>query len=81
LEVLVIQIREHNLLLGSKWLKSRKLEVDWATGRLTSSRTAIGQGEALRSDIIVQWYEGRADEITDIQLPDIGGSTLTIYST
>jgi len=37
--------------------------------------------EAHRSGIIVQWYENRDDESSNIQLPDIGGSTPTINST
>jgi hypothetical protein len=31
--------------------------------------------------MIVQWYEGRDAESTNIRLPDIGGSTTTINST
>jgi len=31
--------------------------------------------------MIVQWYEGRDDESTNVRLPDIGWSTPTINST
>jgi len=31
--------------------------------------------------MIVEWYNGRDDESTNVQLPDIGRSTATIYST
>ena len=34
-EVLVVPIRAYNLPLGLRWFKTRKAEVDWATGQLT----------------------------------------------
>jgi hypothetical protein len=80
-EVLVVPMRAYDLVLGLPWFKTRKPEIDWATGRLTSLRTPSGQGEAHRSGMIVQWYEGRGDESTNVRLPDIGGSTPTINST
>jgi len=80
-EVLVVPTRAYNLVLGSEWFKTRKPEIDWATGRLTSLSTPSGQREACRSDMIVQWYEGRDDESTSIQLPCSGGSMPTINST
>ena len=80
-EVLAVPIRAYNLVLGVPWFKTRKPEIDWATGQLTSSRTPTGQGEARRSGMIVQCYKGRDDESTNILLPDVGGSTPTINST
>jgi len=80
-EVLVVPMRAYNLVLGLPWFKTRKPEIDWATGRLTSLKTPSGQGEARRSGMIVQWYEGRYDESTNVWLPDIGGSMPTINST
>jgi len=80
-EVLVVPIRASNLVLGLPWFKTRKLEIDWATGRLTSLRNRSGQGEACRSGMIVQWYEGWDDESTNLPLRDIGESTPTINST
>jgi hypothetical protein len=74
-------MRAYDLILGLPWFKTRKPEIDWATSRLTSSRTPSGQGEACRSVTMVQWYEGRDDESTNVWLPDIGGSTPTINST
>jgi len=81
LEVLVIPMRAYNLVLGLTWFKTRKPEIDWATGRLTSLKTPSGQGEACRSGIIVQWYEGQDDESTNVRLPDIGWNMLTINLT
>jgi hypothetical protein len=80
-EVLVVPMGAYNLVLGLPWFKTRKPEIDWASGRLTSLRTPSGQGEARRSGMIVQWYEGRDDESTNVRLPDIGGSTPTINTT
>jgi len=77
-EVLVVPMRAYDLVLGLPWFKTRKPEINWATGRLTSLRTPSSQGEARRSGMIVQWYEGRYDESTNVRLPDIGGSTPTI---
>jgi len=79
-EVLVVPMRAYYLVLGLPWFKTRKLEIDWDTGRLTSFRTPSGQGEARRSGMIAQWYEGRYDESTNVRLPDIGGSMPTINS-
>jgi hypothetical protein len=70
----------YDLVLGLPWFKTRKPEIDWATGRSTSSTTPSWQGEARRSGMIVQWYEARDDESTNVRLPDIGGSTPTINS-
>ena len=80
-EVLVVPTGAYDLVLGLPWFKTRKPEIDWATGRLTSLRTPSRQGEARRSGMIVQWYEGRYDESTNVRLPDIGGSTPTINTT
>jgi hypothetical protein len=80
-EVLVVPMRAYNLVLGLPWFKTRKPEIDWANGRLTSLRTPCGQGEARRSGIIVQWFEGQDDQSTNVWLPDIGGSTPIINST
>jgi hypothetical protein len=80
-EVLVVAMRAYDLVLGLPWFKTRKPEIDWVTGRLTSLRTTSGQGETRRSGMIVQWLKGRYDESTNIRLPDIGGSTPTINST
>jgi len=80
LEVLVVPMRAYDLVLGLAWFKTRKPEIDWATSRLTSLRTPSGQGEARRSGMIVQWSEGQYDVSTNVQLPDIGGSTPTINS-
>jgi hypothetical protein len=60
-EVLVVPTRAYELVLGLPWFKTRKPEIDWATGQLTSLRTPSGQGEARRSGMIVLWYEGRYD--------------------
>jgi hypothetical protein len=80
-EVLVVSMKAYDRVLGLAWFTTRKPEIDWATGRLTSLTTPSGQGEARRSGRIVQWYEGRYDESTNVRLPDIGGSTPTINST
>jgi len=80
-EVLVVPITAYDVVLGLPWFKTRNLEIDWATGRLTPLSTASGQGDACQSGMIVQWYEGWDDESTNIRLPDIGDSTLTISST
>ena len=80
-EVLVVPMRAYDLVLGLRWFKTHKPKIDWVTGRITSSRTPSGQGELHRSGIIVQWYEGRYDENTDIWLPGNRGSTPTINST
>jgi len=80
-EVLVVPMGAYDLVLGFPWFKTRKPEIDWATGRLTSLRTPSGEGEARRSGMIVQWYEGRYDKSTKVRLPDIGGSTPTINTT
>jgi len=80
-EVLVIPMRAYDIVLGLRWLKPRKPDIDWATGRLTSLRTPSGQGEAGRSGIIVQWYEGWYDESTKVRLLDIVGSKPMINST
>jgi hypothetical protein len=80
-EELVAPMRAYNLVLGLPWFKTRKLEIIWATGRLTSLRTPSGHGEARRSGMIVQWYDGRYDESTNVRLPGIGGSTPMINST
>jgi hypothetical protein len=77
-EVLLVTMTAYDLVLGFPWFKTSKPEIDWASGQLTSLKTATGKGEAYRPDIIVQWYEGRYDESINVQLPDIGGSTLTI---
>jgi len=79
-EVLVIPMRDYDLVLGLPWFKTRKPEIEWATGRLISSRTPSGRGEEHRSGMIVQWYEGWDDKSTNVRLPDIGGSTPTINS-
>ena len=70
----------YDLVLGLPWFKTRKPEIIWATGRLTLLQTPSAQGEARRSGMIVQWYEGRYDKSTNVQLPDIGLSTPTINS-
>jgi len=31
-EVLVVPMRAYDLVLGLPWFKTRKLEIDWATG-------------------------------------------------
>jgi len=80
-EVLVFPMRAFDLVLGLPWFKTRKPEIDWATGRLTSSRTPSGQGESRRSGMIVQWYERRDDESKNVRLSVIGGITPTINST
>jgi len=80
-EVLVVQMRAYDLVLGLLWFKSRKPEIDWATGQLTSPRSPSGQGQAGRSGIMVQWYEGPDDERTNERLPHIGGSTPRINPT
>jgi hypothetical protein len=80
-EVLVVPMGAYDVVLGLPWFKTRKPEIDWATGQLTSLRTPSGQGEAHRSGLIVQWYEGRYDESTNVRLPGIGGSTPTINTT
>jgi len=80
-EVLVIPMRANDLVLGLPWFKTSKPEINWATGRLTSLTTSSGQGEARRSGMIVQWYEGQYDESTNVRIPDIGWSTPTINST
>ena len=80
-EVVVIPMRAYDLVLGLPWFKTHKPEIDWATGRLSSFRTPSGQGEARRSGMTVQWYEGWYDEITNVQLPEIGGSVPTINPT
>ena len=80
-EVLLVPMREYDLVLGVPWFKTREPEIDWANGRLTSLSTPSGQGEARRSGMIVQWYEGQYDESTNVRLPDIGGSTPTINTT
>jgi len=80
-KVPVIPMRAYDLVLGLPWFNTRKLEIDWATAWLTPLRTPSGQGEARGSGMIVWWYEGRDDETTNIQLPDIGRSTPTINTT
>ena len=80
-EVLVVPMRAYDLILGLPWFETRKPEINWATGQSTSLRTTTGQGEACRSGMIVQYYEGRDDESTNVRLSDIGGSTLTINLT
>jgi len=77
-EVLVVPMRAYDLVLGLPWFKTRKPEIAWATGRLTSLRTPSGQEEAHTSGMIVQWYESRNDESNNVWLPDIGGRTPTI---
>jgi len=36
LEVLVIQIKAYDQVLGLPWFESRNLEIDWSNGRLTA---------------------------------------------
>jgi hypothetical protein len=79
-EVLFVPMTAYDLVLRLPLFKTRKPEINWATGRLTSLRTASGHVEASRSVMIVQWYERRDDETTNVRLPDIGGSTPTINS-
>jgi len=79
--VVDVHMRAYDRVLGLPWIKSRKPEIDWATSRLSSLITQTGQDEAHGSHMIVQWYEGRDDESTNVKLADIGGSTLTINLT
>jgi len=80
-EVEVVPMRAYDLVLGLPWFKTRQPEMDWATGRLTSLSTPSGQGEARRSGMTEQWYEGWGDESINLRLPDIGGSMPTINLT
>jgi hypothetical protein len=80
-EVLVGLMRAYDLVLGLPGFKTRKPVIDWATGRLISLRTPSGQVDTRRSGMIVQWYKGWDDEITNVRLPDLGGSTPTINLT
>jgi hypothetical protein len=79
-EVLVVPTREYNLVLGLPGFETRKLEIIWATSRITSLKTPSGQGEARRAGMMVQWYKGRDDESTNVWLPDIGRCMPTINS-
>jgi hypothetical protein len=80
-EVLVVPMRGYDLVLGLPWLTTRKPEIDGATGRLTLLRPSNGQWPKRRSGLIVQGHECRDDDSTNVRLPDIGASTLTINST
>jgi len=66
LEVLVTLIRAYNLGPVLPWLKTSKLEIDWATGQLTPPTTQWGQWEGCWSEMIVQWYEGWDYRISNI---------------
>ena len=71
-------MRAYDLVLELVWFKTRKLEINWATSRLTSLITPSGEEEACRSAMKVRWYEGLDDESANVWLADIGGCTPTI---
>ena len=80
-EVLVIPLSAYDLVLELAWFDTHKPDINWATGWLTSLRSQSCQGEARRSAIIVEWYEGWDDKSSNIWLPAIGGSRPTINLT
>jgi len=80
-EVLVVPRRAYDPVLGLLWFRTCKLEISWATGPLTSLGTPSGHGETCWSGMIVQRYECQDDDRTNVQLPDISGSTPMMNST
>jgi len=80
LQVLVILVSKCNVVLGvPRWL-TRNPEIDWATVPLSSLRTACAEREVQWPGKIVQYYDGKNGEYTNVQLQKSGGSTVTLHS-
>jgi hypothetical protein len=67
-EVLVVPMIAYTLVLEWPLYNTRMPQIDWAPSRLTLLRTPPSQVVAQSSGVIVQWYEGRDNESTNMWL-------------